>query len=203
MMAQVGPASPLTISLSHCLRYEEYSPPSRGYIQTVLLASQLRRQDVLCDHTYHPPDKMAHIASHDVLDTRAAEALHVEILPGTEVMRDIGDVHFAHAKGADGAVLVPHPSSSPDDPLNWSLTWKLTVAVSVLLYTWVLVTAALSLAPMFPFLGVEFHLNQTQLGLLTGINVLTLGELRVAHCTDKTMLIPCARLHDACRCASQ
>jgi len=49
------------------------------------------------------------------------------------------------------------------------------VAASVLLYTWVLVTAALSLAPMFPFLGQEFRLNQQQLSLLTGVNVLTLG----------------------------
>lgn len=118
---------------------------------------------------------MAQFASHDARDARAAEALHVEILPGTEVMRDIDDVHFTHARGSDGAVLVPHPSSSPEDPLNWSLVWKLTVAISVLLYTWVLVTAALSIAPMFPFLGAEFHLNQTQLGLLTGVNVLTLG----------------------------
>ena len=100
-------------------------------------------------------------------------------------MRDIGDVHFAHAKGGDGAVLVPHPSSSTDDPLNWSLRWKLTVSVSVLLYTWVLVTAALSLAPIFPFIGMEFHLNQTQLGLLTGINVLTLGKSLIVPCIIK------------------
>jgi len=118
---------------------------------------------------------MAHIGGHDVLDQRAADALHVEILPGTEVMRDTDNVHFAHARGADGAVLVPHPSTSAEDPLNWSLLWKLTVAISLLLYTWVLVTAALSLAPIFPFLAMEFHLNQTQVGLLTGVNILTLG----------------------------
>lgn len=34
-------------------------------------------------------------------ETRAAEQLDVEILPGTEVMKDVGDVHFAHANGAD------------------------------------------------------------------------------------------------------
>lgn len=48
-------------------------------------------------------------------------------------------------------------------------------AFSQLLYVWVLVTAALSLAPMFPLLGAEFHLTNTQLSLLTGVNVLTLG----------------------------
>jgi len=118
---------------------------------------------------------MASIGGHDVMDQRAADALHVEILPGTEVMRDTDAVHFAHARGADGAVLVPHPSTSSDDPLNWSLLWKLTVAISLLLYTWVLVTAALSLAPIFPLLAMEFRLNQTQVGLLTGVNILTLG----------------------------
>ena len=53
--------------------------------------------------------------------------------------------------------------------------WKIIVAVSQLLYVWVLVCSALSLAPMFPFLGMEFHLNQQQLSLLTGLNVITLG----------------------------
>ena len=37
----------------------------------------------------------------DTLELRAAEQLQVEILPGTEVMTDVGDVHFAHAGGAD------------------------------------------------------------------------------------------------------
>ena len=33
----------------------------------------------------------------DALDKRAAAQLDVEIIPGTEVMKDVGDVHFAHA----------------------------------------------------------------------------------------------------------
>lgn len=32
---------------------------------------------------------------------RAAEQLNVEVLPGTEVMKDVNDVHFAHSHGAD------------------------------------------------------------------------------------------------------
>lgn len=31
----------------------------------------------------------------------AAEQLDVEIVPGTEVMKDVGDVHFTHAGGAN------------------------------------------------------------------------------------------------------
>lgn len=49
------------------------------------------------------------------------------------------------------------------------------VAITQLIYVWVLVTGALSLAPMFPLLGMEFHLGQQQLSLLTGLNVITLG----------------------------
>lgn len=43
------------------------------------------------------------------------------------------------------------------------------------LYTFVTVESALSLAPMFPFLAEEWHLNLTQLSLLTGACVLALG----------------------------
>jgi len=71
--------------------------------------------------------------------------------------------------------LVPQPTNNPADPLNWSRTWKIITAVSQLLYVWVLVCSALSLAPLFPFLGMEFHLSQQQLSLLTGLNVITLG----------------------------
>ncbi|CAK3809951.1 Protein HOL1 [Lecanosticta acicola] len=116
----------------------------------------------------------------DPLDQRIAEQIEdVEIIPGTEVMKDVGDVHFAHAGGANSSVLVPQPSNNPSDPLNWSLPWKLITAVSQLLYVWVLVCSALSLAPLFPLLGKEFHLNQQQLSLLTGLNVITLGFANV------------------------
>ena len=37
----------------------------------------------------------------DKLDQKAAAQLDVEIIPGTEVMKDVGDVHFAHAGGSE------------------------------------------------------------------------------------------------------
>ena len=42
------------------------------------------------------------------------QELHVEILPGTEVMADVGSHHFV--KGGSH-VLVPQPSTDPHDPL--------------------------------------------------------------------------------------
>lgn len=50
-----------------------------------------------------------------------------------------------------------------------------TVVISQGLFTWISVTGALSIAPMFPLLGKEFHLNNNQLAMLTGITVITLG----------------------------
>ncbi|KAF2466221.1 MFS general substrate transporter [Lindgomyces ingoldianus] len=90
----------------------------------------------------------------------------IDLVPGTEVMTETG-----RAKKA----LIPHPSTDPRDPLNWSTMWKLMAMTSQWLFTWISVTGALSIAPMFPLLGQEFRLNNSQLSLLTGITVITLG----------------------------
>ena len=42
------------------------------------------------------------------------EELHVRIVPGTEIMTDVGSHHFV--KSSD-RVLVPQPSDNPHDPL--------------------------------------------------------------------------------------
>jgi len=42
------------------------------------------------------------------------QEIHTEILPGTEIMADIGSHHFV--KGGTH-VLVPQPSADPHDPL--------------------------------------------------------------------------------------
>jgi hypothetical protein len=41
-----------------------------------------------------------------ILEREAAEALHVEILLGTDVMRDVGAIHFTHAAGSEDTVYV-------------------------------------------------------------------------------------------------
>lgn len=48
----------------------------------------------------------------------AEHDLHVEMLPGTEILTDIGNTHRIHAHNvAESTVLIPQPSLSPDDPL--------------------------------------------------------------------------------------
>jgi hypothetical protein len=45
------------------------------------------------------------------------EELHTEILPGTEIMKDVGSHHFVKAGGGHHDVLVPQPSDDEHDPL--------------------------------------------------------------------------------------
>lgn len=45
------------------------------------------------------------------------DELHTEMLPGTEIMRDVASVHFVKSDGQDHRVLVPQPSDDPRDPL--------------------------------------------------------------------------------------
>lgn len=46
----------------------------------------------------------------------AQSRLHVEIIPGTEILTDLEDTHFIRG-GRQAVVLVPQPTSDPHDPL--------------------------------------------------------------------------------------
>lgn len=54
------------------------------------------------------------------------QELHIEILPGTEIMKDVGVKHFVHSSTNRDRVLVPQPSADPHDPC----TLKLSLDVS-------------------------------------------------------------------------
>lgn len=59
--------------------------------------------------------------------------LPVDTVPGTVHLVDIEHtMHTRHAAGgAKDVVLVPTPSSDPDDPLNWSPRRKMLLTASV------------------------------------------------------------------------
>ena len=101
---------------------------------------------------------------------------------------------------------IPHPSEDPQDSLNWSKSWKCEyqdsechgatrllqqkpdlVITTQFLYIFVTVESALSMAPMFPLLAEEFHLDETQLCLLTGACVLALGYANF-------IIVPCSKV---------
>ena len=58
-------------------------------------------------------------------------------VPGTVHLVDLeGTMHAKHAsKGSKDIVLVPAPSSDPDDPLNWSPRRKLLSTSCMCMYT--------------------------------------------------------------------
>lgn len=98
--------------------------------------------------------------------------LDTEILPGTEIMTDVGSHHFV--KGGAG-VLVPQPSDDPNDPLNWSPYWKTlcTIAASSVSFTQGL--GPLALAPMFPYYIKDFDSDLAHVVKFTGVAILVLG----------------------------
>jgi hypothetical protein len=40
------------------------------------------------------------------LERAAADALHVDLVPGTEIMRDVEDIHFSHLQGSNIMLVV-------------------------------------------------------------------------------------------------
>ncbi|GKZ28488.1 hypothetical protein AbraIFM66950_008346 [Aspergillus brasiliensis] len=106
-----------------------------------------------------------------------------DILPGTDILRDQGSNEAPNSHTA----LVPRPSDAPNDPLNWSPTWKYLVTATQFLFLFVSVESALSMGPMFPFFAEEFHLDDTQLSLLTGACVLALGY-------SNFLIVPCSNI---------
>ncbi|KAF1977438.1 MFS general substrate transporter [Bimuria novae-zelandiae CBS 107.79] len=99
--------------------------------------------------------------------------LHTEIIPGTEVMTDVGAHHFV--KGAHRTVLVPQPSDDPHDPLNWSTPWKLVCITAAIMATFTQGLGPLALAPAFPALMQEFECSLADAVQFTGVCILVLG----------------------------
>ena len=98
-----------------------------------------------------------------------------ELLPGTEIMTDVGRSHFVRSGGSSGKVLVPQPDNAKEDPLNWSPRWKFASVMMAALYTLIVPFSQLSIAPIFPVLEKEFDVGLTQVANFTGVSILVLG----------------------------
>ena len=106
---------------------------------------------------------------------KIAEELHMELLPGTEIMTDIGSHHFVKSSGKKHRVLVPQPSDNPHDPLNWSTGWKISAIVASSYVTFMQGFGPLSLAPMFGDYIEAFDCTLTDAVQFSGVNILVLG----------------------------
>jgi hypothetical protein len=95
---------------------------------------------------------------HDEQQVRQLEEeLHIEILPGTEIMADFGTHHFVKDSGSKGPVLVPQPSNNPHDPLNWSRKRKFVIIAIANFFSFMLGFGPLALPPMFGALIEDFN----------------------------------------------
>ncbi|KAH6990022.1 major facilitator superfamily domain-containing protein [Ilyonectria destructans] len=101
--------------------------------------------------------------------------LDIEIIPGTEIMADIGSHHFVKSEDKSHRVLVPQPSDDPHDPLNWTKAWKLSALVAVSTMSFTQGFAPLALGPMFGYLMQDYDRSLTDVIQFTGVTILVLG----------------------------
>ncbi|KAM0531419.1 hypothetical protein ACHAPW_003580 [Verticillium nonalfalfae] len=102
------------------------------------------------------------------------DELHIEVVPGTEVMADVLKHELIKSEHSS-VVLVPQPSQDPHDPLNWKASWKWSVSGAVSLMTFTQGFAPLSLASMFPYLIRDYESNLEDVIQFTGVTILILG----------------------------
>ncbi|KAI0484297.1 MFS general substrate transporter [Xylariaceae sp. FL0804] len=118
------------------------------------------------------------------------EDRHLRHVPGTALLTDVldADEHRHHHRGAADTtglrhaggrdadvVLVPQPSGSPNDPLNWPL-WKKDLALLVLCVDTAVVGAwGPMLTPGFVDIAAEFGMSYNALNAGLGWGVLVIG----------------------------
>lgn len=84
--------------------------------------------------------------------------------------------HAAHLKTSkDGTVLVPQPSSDPQDPLNWPLRRRDLILAILCLLSVIASTLSPLLAANTLTLSIYFHRGFTDVALLTGWHLLGVG----------------------------
>ncbi|KAH9908492.1 putative MFS transporter [Xylariomycetidae sp. FL2044] len=97
----------------------------------------------------------------------------VDIIPGTDII--FTGQYDGENSGAGELVLIPKPSTNPDDPLNWTKTWKTIVITNQFVFVFVSIMTPLAIAPMTPVFEAEFHKTLPQVNLLFGAAAITLG----------------------------
>ncbi|KIY03902.1 uncharacterized protein Z520_00594 [Fonsecaea multimorphosa CBS 102226] len=100
------------------------------------------------------------------------ETLHTTLYPGTEVMTDIGGLHFKHA-GKN--VLVPQPSDDPSDPLNWSFMWKMAIMLGMNITTFSWTVGPLAISSQVPYYMAEWNRSLSDVVQFVGVSILVLG----------------------------
>lgn len=95
-------------------------------------------------------------------------------IPGTEILVDEDKTH-GHTEGKNGIIYVPEPSSDPNDPLNWSKTWKMIHITICFLYTMVNAGGLAWTATVYEEFTHEFSVTYNLLNTATGLQFLFLA----------------------------
>ena len=95
---------------------------------------------------------------------RGAWTEEIEMAPGTRVLLSAQEV-----------ILLPQPSSHPDDPLNWSSLRRYASYSIVCLYSFMVAVVALSTAVTYGALIVEFGTTAEFLNIGSAISLLLVG----------------------------
>ncbi|KAI0101090.1 MFS general substrate transporter [Daldinia grandis] len=116
------------------------------------------------------------------------EDKHLSHVPGTALLTDVGgaeDVHhhgrlntsnLLHGKGRDSDVLlVPQPSNSPNDPLNWPLWKKDLMLFFICIDTAVVGAWGPMISPGYAQMAAQFGMSYNRLNGDLGYGVLVIG----------------------------
>ena len=91
-------------------------------------------------------------------------------VPGTVHLVDLdGTMKAKHAKGSKrDIVLVPTPSSDPDDPLNWTPRRKILSTLSMCVYVWMIGIASAAIYSVLEPISLATGLTLGDLNAGTG-----------------------------------
>ncbi|KAI1775386.1 putative MFS transporter [Hypoxylon cercidicola] len=97
-----------------------------------------------------------------------------DVIPGTDVIF-AGHEGGGESAGNNEVVLIPQPTSSPDDPLNWSKTWKTILIVNQGVFVFVSIMTPLAISPLAIIFEAEFQKSLPEVNMLFGAAAITLG----------------------------
>ncbi|RAO67552.1 uncharacterized protein BHQ10_003564 [Talaromyces amestolkiae] len=102
---------------------------------------------------------------------------HLEHVPGTALLTDVQGINTSplrHAKGSSDILLVPQPSNSHNDPLNWPLWKKDFMLFLICIDTAVVGAWGPMIAPGYTLMAEQFNMSYNSLngGLGWGLFVI-------------------------------
>lgn len=110
---------------------------------------------------------------HELEIQEVKDELDIDMVPGTEIMTDLKNVHFA--TNGHNSVLIPQPSNNPHDPLNWNKKWKIALVFGQAFISFFNALGPLSISPQAPAYMAEWNRSLADVIQFTGVCILVFG----------------------------